>query len=462
MKKRNILILALLISTAALKAEIKTKVFYVDLKDQNVAAQPIKEFGQNPPEKANKKIVVYPEIEFQTIEGIGGAFNEIGGEALMSLPKKDREAVMQSMFNLENGAGFSFCRTAVGASDFGIDAYSYSEVADDYKMEHFSVEREKTSVLPYIQMAYKNNPDLVMFASPWSPPAWMKYSGYMDRGVEFPEKNHLKDEKKIYEAYALYFARYVQTYAEHGINISRLIIQNEPDVHTKYPSCVMPPQQMGMFAKKYLRPAFKKHKVKTEIWAGTFRTAEQLDAVEFVANEDLRESVDGIGFQYTKPRYNSDMKALFPDVNMMHTEGACFNGENSIEQAKKRLEEVASYINYGSPNFCYWNMILNETTESGWAWKQNSLINIDRKNKTVTYNPDYAVMALLSKYMRPGAKRVAGFSRSTLMSIKDGGKVYLFVQNDSKNTDKYECRIGDEKVVVEIPAQSVATIELSL
>jgi glucosylceramidase len=310
-------------------------------------------------------------------------------------------------------------------------------------------------------MVYKYNPELLMFASPWSPPGWMKYSGFMDRGVEFPEKNHLKDEPKIHKAYALYFSKYVKVYAENEIKINRLIIQNEPDVHTKYPSCVMPPQQMGLFASKYLNQAFKKNKVKTEIWAGTFRTAEQLDAVEFAANKEFRKSVEGIGFQYTKPRYNSDMKALYPDVKMMHTEGNCFNGDNSIEQAQKRLEEVASYINFGSPNYCYWNMILNETGKSGWDWKQNSLINIDRTKQQVIYNPDYAVIALISKFLQPGAIRIAGFSRSELISVAKEGKVYLLVQNDTDKTDHYECRIGEQKTVVEIPANSVASIVLS-
>lgn len=458
---KYLLFALLLLSTSFLNAQISSKVFYVELKDgAEISGSPIREYSWNAAIKADKKIVVYPEIQFQTIEGIGGAFNEIGGEALMSLSEEDRNKVMENLFSLQNGAGFSFCRTAIGASDFGVDAYSYSEVENDFDMEYFSVEREKTSVLPYIKTALKYNPQLTMFASPWSPPGWMKYSGFMDRGVEFPVKNHLKDEAEIYEAYALYFSKYVKAYAENGIKIGRVIIQNEPDVHTKYPSNVMPPQQMGMFAAKYLRPAFKKNKVKTEIWAGTFRTAEQLDALEFVADKKLREAVDGIGLQYTKPRFTSDMKNLFPGVKMMHTEGNCFNGKNNVEQAKTRLAEIAAYINYGSPNYCYWNMILNETTESGWEWKQNSLITIDRQQKTVRYNPDYAVMSLISKFMQPGAKRIAGFSRSELISLEKDGKLILFVQNDNGNPQRYECRIGENKTLVEIPANSVAAIVL--
>lgn len=444
---------------AMLSASAQTKVFYVELKEgKEIPAQPIMEYKQANDGKGGQKIAVYPEVEFQTIEGVGGTFNEIGGVALMSIPKAEQEKVMANLFG-KAGAQFPLCRTAIGASDFGVDAYSYSETPEDYKMKHFSIDREKTSVIPYIQMALKNNPDMVLFGSPWSPPAWMKHSGVMDKGITMPDKNKLKDDPKIYEAYALYFSKYVKAYAKEGITVDKVIIQNETDIHTGYPSCVMPPAQMYKFVADYLRPRFDKDKIKTEIWAGTFRTYGVLDALEFVANEKYLNSVDGIGIQYTSARYISDMNALSKGKPTMHTECNCHDGKNNVSQAFKRLDEVASYINNGIPNFAYWNMILNETTSSGWGWKQNSLINIDRTTKKVTYNPDYAVMSLLSKYMQPGGKRVASFCGETTISVKKDGKVYLFVQNSSDKVKNYTCTEAGKKVAVAtVPANSVAVI----
>ena len=447
----------------------QTKVYYVGLKEgQNTAENVIKEYTPSTDFKSNKeskknKIKLYPNIEFQMLEGVGGAFNEIGGEALMSLPTKLQDEVMMNLFSTTEGAGFSFCRTAVGSSDFGIDAYSYSEVEGDYDMEHFSIKREEKTVIPYIQKAYKFNSNLKMFASPWSPPAWMKYSGLMDRGNEFPDKNYLKDETKIYEAYALYFSKYINAYSEEGIKIDRLIIQNENDITTNYPSCVMPIEQMGKFVKTYLKPRFENDNINAEIWAGTFRTAGQLDAIEFAANKEYRDSFDGIGIQYTSQEHIQDIKNLLPSALIMHTEGKCFNGQNTVEQASSRLKEVAQYINYGVTNYCYWNMILNETTESGWGWKQNSLINIDRKTQTVTYNPDFKVISLISKCLQSGTIRVANYSRETIISVKKDGKIFILIQNDKNTAEKYELEITNEKLEeVEIPANSVSIIEMDL
>ncbi|TGV04168.1 glycoside hydrolase family 30 protein [Flavivirga rizhaonensis] len=456
--KKGIVFL-IFISSLLAKAQLSTSVYYVDISDdKTISENPIQKYTPKSSKNSGKKITVYPDIQFQTLEGIGGAFNEIGGEALFSLPNRMQNKLMQNLFSKNDGSGFSFCRTAIGASDFGIDAYSYSEVEGDYKMENFSFKREKEAVLPYIQKAHKFNKNLRIFASPWSPPGWMKGSGYMDRGVEFPEKNHLKDNPEVYAAYALYFLKYVKNYAKNGVVIDRIIIQNEPDVHTKYPSCVMPPEQMAHFSKEYLRPTFQKNKVKTGVWAGTFRTAQQLDAIEFVADKKMRNSVDGIGIQYTKTRYINDMQSLFPGVNMMHTEGKCFNGKNSMEQARTRLSEVAGYINHGSPNYCYWNMILNETGKSGWDWKQNSLININRDEKTITYNPDYAVIYLMSKFLQPGAKRIASFCRSDIISVENNGEIYLLVQNEKNEVEYFECHVAGEKTVVEVPANSLSAI----
>lgn len=457
MKSIVLSVLCALLTVTSISAQ--TKVFYVELKkDKEISALPIQEYNQGKENKQGEKLIIYPNVEFQEITGVGGAFNEIGGLALMALPKENREDVMGSIFS-KDGAQFSVCRTAIGSSDFGTDAYSYAEVADDYKMEHFSIKREQKSVVPYIKMALKYNPEMTLFASPWSPPGWMKHSGLMDQGNKTPDKNHLKDEPGIYEAYALYFSKYVKAYAKEGITVDKLLIQNETDIHTKYPSCVMPPNQMYKFVADYLRPEFDKNKITTEIWAGTFRTHGVLDAIEFAGTEKYQNAVDGIGIQYTKTRYISDMNFLLKGKPTMHTEGNCFNGENTIEQAFTRLNEVASYINNGIPNYCYWNMILNETGNSGWGWKQNSLINIDREKQHVTYNPDYSVIALLSKYMQPGTKRIASYANGTLISVKNDDKVFLFVQNESDKDKNYICvENGKTVATATVPAESVAVI----
>ncbi|MGQ1910130.1 glycoside hydrolase family 30 protein [Marinifilum sp. RC60d5] len=406
------------------------------------------------------RIYIQPNVTFQTIEGIGGAFNEIGGEALLSLSKKEQDVVMNNLFSKDK-AGFTFCRTAIGASDFGINAYSYSMTADDFEMEHFSVDRDQKYVLPYIKSAFAINPNFTLFASPWSPPAWMKESGKMV-GLQ-KEGNRMKSDPKVQKAYAKYFVKYVQEYAKAGVKIDRICIQNENDADTKYPSCIFPAKEMVAFANKYMAPAFKKNKIETKIYAGTFRAANQMDLMDFVQCKNM-DGIDGIGIQYTETKIINDARTLVPNMKIIHTEGDCYNGKNSAEEAGNRLKEVASYINSGSTNFTYWNMILNETTKSGWEWPQNSLINIDRKNGTVQYNPDYNAMYIISKFIQPGDVRIASVNRSNshpIITVKSpDGTIKVLLQNTNEKDGVFELVIGEKSIKVHAPAQAITAVEL--
>lgn len=457
--KKTILSIALLSLVGVLNAQVK--VSYVSLADNaTVSAEPIKEYSQ-PANFENQQIIrLYPDTKFQTIIGIGGCFNEIGGEALSTLSKKQQNEILTALFSEDNGAGFEFCRMSIGSSDFGIDDYSFSETPGDYKMEHFTMERESKYMMPYIQSAVAVNPKIKIFGSPWSPPAWMKHSGYMDRGDEFPETNMLIDEPRIYNAYALYFAKYVEAYKEAGVDIERIVIQNEQDLNTKYPSCRMPVDQMVKFVRNYLRPTLEQREIDTEIWAGTFRTARENPALEFAGNKDNMKGFDGIGIQYTHPKYVHDIHYVAPDTRIMHTESNCHDGANTIKQARTRFSEVADYINGGSENFCYWNMILNETGKSGWDWRQNALVSIDRTNKSVTYTPDFATMALLSRFMRPNSVRIASFCGSTIISVAYYDKYNVILENKDDKAKQFKCIVNGQEYNFEIPAESLSAIEI--
>lgn len=402
-------------------------------------------------------IYLQPQTHFQTIEGIGGAFNEMGGEALAALPKEEQKRLMKQLFS-DAGAAFTFCRTAIGSSDFAFDAYSYSMVPNDFDLKHFSIERDKKYLLPFIQAALNVNPALTIFASPWSPPGWMKESGSME-GLKEPS-NRIKNDPEIWKTYANYFVRYVQAYGEEGVHIDRICVQNENDANTKYPSCDFPAAEMIRFINSYLSPAFQQNGISTSIYAGTFRAVERMELIDF-AEATGAGNIEGVGVQYTEPHVLADALRIRPGLKMFHTEGRCFNGENSPEQAFSRLEEVAAFLNAGCTTFTYWNMILNETTRSGWDWPQNSLVNIDRVNRTVRYNPDYNAMYLISRFVRPGDVRIAGFHRGKAPFIAlraPNGQLKLLLSNGENSRQLYELSIEGQRMKVALPPQSIGAV----
>jgi len=440
----------------------KATLNYVDLSDSaKITAQPIKTvtIKLKKAKSTDAAIsVMLNSIVHPGLSGIGGAFNEQGGDAFMSLPKAGRKALAEALFNPTKGSGFALCRTAIGSSDFGLSAYSYSEVADDYEMKHFSVERDTKSVIPFILAAKSENPDLKMFASPWSPPGWMKVSGKMDGGKGNDSINVLKSDPAIYKAYALYFSKYIQEYAKLGVHIDRLTIQNEIDMNPPYPGCDMSPELMAELVSGYIKPQFIKDGIKTELWAGTFRD-KRSDAQNFMKLDGAKDIV-GVGLQYCNPKVMKELRVNYPNLKMMHTEGVCYNGINSMEQARKRFAEVAEYLNAGCDNYCYWNMVLNETSTSAWNWKQNSLVNINRQTGVVTYNPDYAPVTLLSRYIRPGDQclKVEIAEGEAAIAVRNTNRLVVFVQNERATAKAQNLKLEGKVYAVEIPAQSLCAL----
>ena len=164
----------------------------------------------------------------QTIEGFGACFNELGWTSLNALDSKDKEAVLRELFAPGVGANFTVCRMPIGANDFSLDWYSYDEVPDDFALEHFSISRDLETLVPFIKGALQYQPDLKLWASPWSPPTWMKTNKHYAAKPSEPDMppnglgpdqvakegtDQFIQEDRYLRAYTAYFARFIQDYA---------------------------------------------------------------------------------------------------------------------------------------------------------------------------------------------------------------------------------------------------------
>lgn len=342
---------------------------------------------------------------YRTWQGFGGAVSELAWRAVSALPEAERARFFRDVFGPE-GMAFDWIRLPIGASDFALDAYSASSVPDDYELAHFSLDRDRSALIPFIKAAQAVNPNLRVHASPWSPPAWMKLSGKMDG----TERSAIRDESRVLEAYARYLRKVVEGYAAEGIRIERLMAQNEMDSPAGFPSCAWTPEAFVRFHLDYLKPEWQRAGLDTEIWAGTFRTISGLQAHDCFRDAAFRAFVRGAAFQYSYPQAIVDLQVLHPGTRVMHTECVCHGGGNSVPQAASQFEDVLGYLAANVDVFTYWNLALDTTQRSSWGWKQNSLYIANAETGALVENPDVAVFRLLSRALRPGAVRVRCFS----------------------------------------------------
>lgn len=365
----------------------------------------------------------------QTWEGWGGCFNELGWIALRGLARRDRDAVIRALFDPADGCRFTHCRLPVGASDFAAEWYSHNETDGDFAMKRFSVARDEDYLIPYIRCALAVQPRLTLFASPWSPPTWMKSPKAYNYG------QLIRTEKNL-RAYALYFVKFVQAYRKRGLPLRQIHVQNEPLASQKFPSCVWPAEQLRDFIRDYLGPAFRKHGVDAEIWLGTLNTEDYDNYVlKVLLDPAARALICGLGFQWAGKGAIQRAAESWPEMRLMQTENECGDGRNSWEYARSIFNLIRHYLDNGAASYIYWNMVLPAGGRSTWGWEQNSMVTVDLKTKRATYTPEFHLMKHFSRFIAPGAVRLGlrgGWTGNAVAFRNPDGTRAIVIQNPLK------------------------------
>ncbi|WP_431090580.1 glycoside hydrolase family 30 protein [Paenibacillus sp. 8b26] len=404
---------------------------------------------------------------YQLVEGFGGCFNELGYVALNHLESDEREQVLHSLFHPEGEHKFTICRLPIGASDYALEWYSHNETDGDVEMKHYSIERDQQYLIPFIREALQLNPDLKLFASPWSPPTWMKSPKAYNYGT-------LRWEKNILKAYALYFVKFVQAYREAGITIHQVHVQNEVIADQKFPSCVWTGEQLREFIRDYLGPAFEEHGLDTEIWLGTInapdpweelmkKTSTGFDeyAHTVLSDPEAYKYIKGVGYQWAGKNAIQRTVASYPELRYMQTENECGNGENSWDYAKYVYNLYQHYFTNGVNAYIYWNMVLEPKGKSTWGWEQNSMITVDPADRKRTLNPEYYVMKHFSHFVLPGARRIGlhGSWTGNAVAFRNAdGQTIVVIANPFHESRVLNLSAGEDTHHFELEPESFNTI----
>jgi len=429
---------------------------------------------KNPDTSAD--VYVYTDSLKQEVTGFGGTFNELGWDAMQCLSPEERTQIMASLFS-EEGAGFVLGRTPVGASDYAFGYYSYNDVKEDYTMRNFSIDRDRYILIPYIKEALKVRPDLKLWASPWTPPAWMKVNEHYSQkssGIEGTDIGHnrldsarnmtgnvtgFKMMHGYLQAYALYFSKYVQAYKENGVNIGMIMPQNEIAWTPCWPSCTWRAEDLAIFVTQYLGPQFESDSLDTQVWFGTVNYPNPNYMRTFFEHKDVPRYVKGVGVQWTGMRALTTIHKEYPQYSYMQTENMCGNGENNWTSLEKTWEAVVHCFNNGINSYMYWNMVLDETGKSAWDWSQNSLVIVDRNARQVRYTDEYYLMKHLSHFVRPGSRVLkVSDDKNVLAFLTQEGRVAVIIYNHKEEDRSLSLKVGDSKADVLLKAKSINTI----
>ncbi|MDR0566703.1 MAG: beta-glycosidase [Prevotellaceae bacterium] len=411
----------------------------------------------------------------QTVDGFGACFNELGWTSLALLPEAEREAVFKELFT-PKGANFTICRMPLGANDFSRDWYSYNEADGDFEMRSFSVENDRETLIPFIKSAQKYSPNLTIWASPWSPPTWMKENKFYACAVmdttffDARYNNHIKPEQvrregmnmfitedKYYAAYALYFQKFVEAYRAENISIAMVMPQNEFNSCQPFPSCTWRAAELAEFTGKHLVPAMQKLNV-----AVAFGTMERPNPalVDTILSAEGGDQIIGVGFQWAGRKALPSIHARYPALKIYQTEQECGDGRNDWEGCAYSWELMKHYFSHGTNVYNYWNIALLEGGISRWGWPQNSLVTVNEQDKTYRYTYEYYLLKHFSHYVLPGAKRLktAGDFDSILSFKNKNGKITTVIYNADLTETTKILKIGKNLFEVVLKPQSINTI----
>jgi glucosylceramidase len=421
-------------------------------------------------------VMVDTRSPLQSIEGFGACFNELGWTSLAALGPADRAGIFRELFAPGVGAGFTLCRMPIGANDFSRDWYSYDEVDGDFGLAHFSIANDLETLVPFIKAALAQQPDLKIWASPWSPPTWMKTNRHYAMAMPAPgqrgAENGLRpdqvgregtdmflQEERYLRAYAAYFGRFVDEYRRQGIAIGMVMPQNEFNSAQVFPSCCWTAEGLARFL-RHLGPEMASRGV--EVFFGTMeRSNEKLVDVS-LQDPAVSAHIKGVGFQWAGKGAIAGIHRRYPHLRLYQTEQECGDGRNDWRYCRYAWTLMKHYLRGGASAYLYWNIALEKGGISRWGWAQNSLVTVDAEARTFAYTHEYYLMKHVGHFVRPGARRLETISWSgyenQLAFANPDGSVVVVIQNDMAEPMPVRLRIGDITIAPTLPADSFNTL----
>ena len=354
----------------------------------------------------NNVVNLYPEVEYQTIIGFGGAVTEAAGYAFSKLSEENQTKALELYFGKE-GNQYYLMRTHIDSCDFSLGTYAAMNDPEDTELKSFQLNREEQYILPLLRAATeKAGKAFDLMLSPWSPPAFMKTNGDRTHGGK------LKPEYR--KAWAEYICRYIKEYERKGFPVNRLTIQNEPAAVQTWDSCTYTAEEEKVFLRDYLYPALTEKglgHIKLNVW--DHNKERMYERAKAILDEQTNSMVDGVAFHW----YSGDhFEAIaltheaFPDKELIFTEGCVEYSRFSADQLKNAqmyAHDILGNLNAGMTGFIDWNIFLDEKggpNHVGNYCDAPIMVNTQTGELDVKLSFDY--VGHFSKHIKPGAKRI--------------------------------------------------------
>lgn len=410
-------------------------------------------------------INIYPQVTYQRIEGFGGAITEAVGETLRKIPLSVADTILREYFG-PDGIGYRMIRTHIDSCDFSLSQYAAVEEATDAAFDTFSLSRDEGAIIPFIQSAYRiAGQSLPIMLTPWSPPAFMKTNEARSGG---------KLKKECYTLWAEYICRYIVEYSKHGLDVSMLSVQNEPNAVQIWDSCVFTAEEEKVFLRDHLYPALVRHGLdEMSVYIWDHNKERIFDRAAAVIDPDTDPMIDGLAFHW----YSGDhfealdlVQRIYPGKKLLFSEGCieytCFTPDDPLKHAQMYAHDMIGNFKSGMNIFLDWNIVLDEIGGPNYVGNFcEAPIMCDTTSNTVVKNLSFYYIEHFSRYILPGAVRIATTQFCADMEVvafkNPDGTMAMIILNRSGRAFSAYLRLTDRILPVTIPGISIGTYIIS-
>lgn len=388
------------------------------------------------------------------------------------------DEMLEEMFGT-NGARFGIVRIPIGSSDY-IEGSSFFTCDDlpgrndtDASLEHFTIEKD-ANIISVLKKIIAINPDVKIFACPWSAPAWMKTNKSLLGGT----LNSL-----FYDVYADYLIKFVEAYKAEGIEIDYVSLVNEPLItNISYPHMMIDELQAIEIGKAFVKSANAKS-LNVSLLGWDHNVDEMAyDYLDTVFSEDAEGIFKGFALhgyadveQFTVAEGADYIHSNYPDVEIFMTEVTEHSGSNDFAS---NLSWASRYItvdplNYGLNGAMFWNLVLR-SDGSPTPIKHNNecygVMDLDYADGEYYYykRSGYYALAHVGKFayktngQYPQVLKTESSNDSQIMATAlyraDGAIIVTAVNISDQLSETVHFNINGKKVSYEIQPQSVVTI----
>ncbi|MFT6796556.1 MAG: glucosylceramidase [Maribacter sp.] len=482
-------VFAIILLTSCMNKKNELNVTVYETSANGNQLKELKEFSEA---EGAIQIRLVPSEKYQTITGFGGSFTEASAHLLNQLSKENRAKVLNAYFG-DDGARYSLTRTHMNSCDFSLGNYSYAPIAEDVRLEHFSIEEDRDDIIPMIKEAMALSKDgFKIISSPWTAPPWMKDNKDWLGGKLLPEYN---------DTWALFFSKYINAYRDEGINIWGFTVENEPlGNDNNWESMHFTAEEMTSFVQNHLGPKLEAdgHDVKILGYdQNREHLTEWLDVM--YKTEATSKYYDGAAIHWYASTYEVFPEALqyahnkAPNKHLIQTE-ACVDAEIPKWQddawywrkeatdwgwdwapekdkylhpkyapVNRYARDIIGCLNNWVDGWIDWNMVLDK--QGGPNWFKNwcvAPIIVDAENDEVYMTPLYFTLSHFSRYIRPGAVRI-GFTHSdekllVTAAENEDGSIAVVIFNEEEQAKDINLSLGERNVTIQINGQAIQTI----